>query len=291
VSNMRRDENYRESWWVQNNTNKTITIGDLLLLPALEPGKRVDLLRFYSREKVSHSKVLVKLVKCGIVSLNKKKIFDGDDHISISDIDKAITPAEENEIEEGTTTTAATTTTSPVLRAFCSEDAPEDNIINCYLDSYGSGIPVPVVCSIVGDNPSADEVLSLSTPRLERRDEISVVLIDGIYYCTTIFSLTTDITDSISPTSTTIYRAFCAEDAPAGNVILCYLDSYGSGSMVSVVCNIVGQINVLTDGGLNSSVPRLKNRDEIIVVLLDGVYYCTALFNLSMILDLSTLHR
>ena len=72
---IRTGENARESWWVTNNTNKTITIGDLLLLPVLKPGKKVDLLRFYTREKISHSVVLTQLVKSGKISLNKKKLF------------------------------------------------------------------------------------------------------------------------------------------------------------------------------------------------------------------------
>jgi len=99
---MRRGENKRESWWVRNNTNQTITIGDLLLFPALKPGKREDLLHYYSREKAGHSKILVKLVKAGIVSLNKDKIYTNNypGEITAADIDEAITPAEENEIDD-----------------------------------------------------------------------------------------------------------------------------------------------------------------------------------------------
>ncbi len=97
---MRRGDNKRESWWVKNKTKLTITIGDLLQVPAIKPGKRVDLLYYYSREKVSHSKVLVKLVKAGIVSLSKDKIFTNEfpGPISSSNIDEALTPAEENEV-------------------------------------------------------------------------------------------------------------------------------------------------------------------------------------------------
>ena len=94
--------------------------------------------------------------------------------------------------------------------------------------------------------------------------------------------------DNAAIFSTYVKRAFCAEDAPAGNVIQCYLDFYGNDNPVFVVCNIAGQINISIDGGLNSSVPRLKEKDEIIVVLIDGVYYCTALFNLSTIFNCAT---
>ena len=76
--NIRKGENTRESWWVRNLTNNTITIGDLLLVPAIKPGKRIDVLHHYSREKVGHSKVLVKLVKAGIVSFDKDKIYSNE---------------------------------------------------------------------------------------------------------------------------------------------------------------------------------------------------------------------
>jgi hypothetical protein len=100
---IRTGENARESWWVRNLTKKTIAIGDLLLVPAIKPGKQVDVLRFYSREKISHSKVLVKLVKAGIVSLDKEKDFTNDfpGMITSATIDEAITPAEENEVGGG----------------------------------------------------------------------------------------------------------------------------------------------------------------------------------------------
>ena len=99
---IRKDENYRESWYVKNLTKKNITIGDLPIVPAIKPGKRVDLLKFYPREKIGNSKVLVQLVKARIVSLNKKKIFSDNlpGPIPISSIDKAITSAEENEIDD-----------------------------------------------------------------------------------------------------------------------------------------------------------------------------------------------
>jgi len=100
---MRKGENKRESWWVTNNSTNTITIGDLLLVPAIKPGKKVDLLHHYSREKISHSTVLTSLVKAGIVSLNKDKIYTNDfpGEITAANVDEAITSAEENEITDG----------------------------------------------------------------------------------------------------------------------------------------------------------------------------------------------
>ncbi len=101
---VRKGENARESWWVKNLTNKTITIGDLTLLPAIKPGKSVDLLHHYTREKISHSIVLTALVKSGKLRLNKKKLVPNDlpSIIAVADIDEAITPAEENERGAGT---------------------------------------------------------------------------------------------------------------------------------------------------------------------------------------------
>lgn len=96
---IRTGENYRESWWVTNNTdNEIITIGDLLLAPVIKPNTRVDLLRYYSREKISQSAVLTSLVNAGLVSLNKKKIYADDDNVSIGEIEEAITPAQKDDI-------------------------------------------------------------------------------------------------------------------------------------------------------------------------------------------------
>jgi len=98
--NIRKDENYRESWYVKNLTKKNINIGDLPAIPTIKPGKRIDILKFYSKEKVGHSKVLIKLVKARIISFDKQKIFKNNfpGPISIANIDEAITSAEENEI-------------------------------------------------------------------------------------------------------------------------------------------------------------------------------------------------
>jgi hypothetical protein len=97
---VRTDENYRESWWIRNNTHNQINIGDLPLIPTIKPGKRVDALRHYSREKVSHSLVLVDLIKARVVTLNKKKIFANNNNIPVGQADTSVTPAEENEIDQ-----------------------------------------------------------------------------------------------------------------------------------------------------------------------------------------------
>jgi hypothetical protein len=97
---VRTAENFRESWFIKNISTNKITIGDLLLLPSMNPNETIDALQFYTREKVGHSIILTQLVKNGIVTFEKKKIFTNElpGPISADEIDEAITPAEENEL-------------------------------------------------------------------------------------------------------------------------------------------------------------------------------------------------
>ena len=103
MESIRTGENWRESWWVKNTTKKTITVGDLQLLPAIAPGKRVDVLHYYTRERISHATTLLALIKSGKLQLNKQKLdansFPG--VISPADAADAVTPAEENEVQLG----------------------------------------------------------------------------------------------------------------------------------------------------------------------------------------------
>lgn len=97
---VRTAENYRESWFIKNISTNKITIGDLLLLPAMQPNETLDALQYYTKEKVGHSIVLTQLVKNGIVTFEKKKIFTNayPGPITADEIDEAITSAEENEL-------------------------------------------------------------------------------------------------------------------------------------------------------------------------------------------------
>jgi hypothetical protein len=79
---IRRDENKRESWYATNLTNQ------------FNPGQRHDLLRFESREKVSHSTVLAQLVKAGKVKLTKDRLYKARKNVTSAIVDAAITPAE-----------------------------------------------------------------------------------------------------------------------------------------------------------------------------------------------------
>ena len=65
-------QNYRESWFATNTTQKVITISDLLTVPEFDPGATIDLLRYASREKVLNSKILELLIRKGWIRLVKK---------------------------------------------------------------------------------------------------------------------------------------------------------------------------------------------------------------------------
>jgi len=69
--NLQNDE--RESWWVTNNTNSTIIIGDLPSTPSIKSGKRLDLLVCCTKEEISKSKIICELVRGGRITLNKQK--------------------------------------------------------------------------------------------------------------------------------------------------------------------------------------------------------------------------
>ena len=95
-----RDKNYRESWLVKNKTKKVIAIGDLPLVPTINPGETVDLLKFCSREKISYSIQLTKLVKAGWLTFEKRVKHKANKKIAKNEIGLAITPAEEDELED-----------------------------------------------------------------------------------------------------------------------------------------------------------------------------------------------
>lgn len=106
MADIRKNENTRENWYITNNSTNNINIGDLPLIPTIKPSKSIDVLKYYTREKVGHSTVLVSLVKSGVLSLNKNKIYTNTlpGKITSETIDEAITPAEENELIDKITT-------------------------------------------------------------------------------------------------------------------------------------------------------------------------------------------
>lgn len=67
------EKSNKEMWFVKNITQENIAIGDLPLLPLVKPNKTVNLLRFYSREKVIDSNILMFLVQNNKVTIEKKE--------------------------------------------------------------------------------------------------------------------------------------------------------------------------------------------------------------------------
>lgn len=67
------EKSHREMWFAKNITKENITIGDLPLLPLIKPNKTVNLLRFYSRDKVADSNVLMFLVQNNKITVEKKE--------------------------------------------------------------------------------------------------------------------------------------------------------------------------------------------------------------------------
>ena len=65
------EKNNKEMWIARNISIGNITIGDLPLLPVIHHSKAVNLLRFYSREKIVDSQILTFLVQNNKVTIEK----------------------------------------------------------------------------------------------------------------------------------------------------------------------------------------------------------------------------
>jgi len=91
----RPNKNSREQWLATNKTKRELAISDVLSIPAIRPGKTLDLLRYATREQLSYSKILPLLVKKGMVSLVKKHTASGETEIvDSSSVDKALIPTQ-----------------------------------------------------------------------------------------------------------------------------------------------------------------------------------------------------
>lgn len=62
--------------------------------------------------------------------------------------------------------------------------------------------------------------------------------------------------------------AYCKTDAGAGSTIVCYLDTDGTGTEITVNCNISGGSN------LNAALRRLEDGDRMIVAKIGANWYC-----------------
>lgn len=126
----------REFWWAINNNNSIIGIGDLPKVPGIKPGKRVDLLRYYSKDKISDSNKLKDLMNANIVTL--KKVIDGETNItsnpeSVSSIEK------EEFIASSSSSKGTTVTTSDNLQT------EYNNLLTAYGTTSSSNRPYLVI--------------------------------------------------------------------------------------------------------------------------------------------------
>ena len=92
---VRRNENFRESWLVNNRTSNILSIGDLPSVPAIPAGKSVDLLTFYTKDKISQSANYKELVDAGWLRL-KKRVDDVEESIDDASAASAVLPADED---------------------------------------------------------------------------------------------------------------------------------------------------------------------------------------------------
>jgi hypothetical protein len=93
------DQSRREFWRITNITsNRKINIGDLPLLPTLEPNERCDLLRYYTKEDINQSENLPFLISKGWLRA-KKNLDNIDTSVSRRDPKPYLTTTETNEVE------------------------------------------------------------------------------------------------------------------------------------------------------------------------------------------------
>ena len=71
--------------------------------------------------------------------------------------------------------------------AYCKDDAGSGSTITCYLDVDSTGEEITVNCHICGGS-----ALNAAVPRLADGDEMLVSLMDGNWYCLTVFQTTED---------------------------------------------------------------------------------------------------
>jgi hypothetical protein len=84
-----------------------------------------------------------------------------------------------------------------IRKAFCLENAPTGSVIQWALDTP-SGIQINVRCQISGQNPSVEEDLNSSVPRLEDGDEIYVYYDGATWNCITLFQRSQDFDEDIT---------------------------------------------------------------------------------------------
>lgn len=81
----------------------------------------------------------------------------------------------------------------------------------------------------------------------------------------------------ISIASTALpHLAYCKANAGAATTIVCYLDTDGTGTEITVNCHIAG------GGNLDSAIPRLTDGLGIVVIYIGSSWYCATVFQASI---------
>ena len=88
----------KDQWIIKNNTDRCLSVGDLQKLPAIWPGKVIDLLNYYEQDAISNSASLKQMLNLGWLEVTKIKNGERDKFDNTNEPDEAVTTAEINEI-------------------------------------------------------------------------------------------------------------------------------------------------------------------------------------------------
>ena len=84
----------QDTWIIKNQTNRYLSVGDLQKLPALWPGKVVNVLNYYDQDTISNSAALKDMLNRGWLTITKTKNGTSTRYDNTNDSDEAITTAE-----------------------------------------------------------------------------------------------------------------------------------------------------------------------------------------------------
>lgn len=87
----------QDTWIVKNTTNRYLSVGDLPKLPALWPGKVINVLNYYDQDAVSNSAALKDMLNRGWLTITKTKNGSSVKYDNTSDSDEAVTTVERKE--------------------------------------------------------------------------------------------------------------------------------------------------------------------------------------------------
>lgn len=148
-----------EQWLVKNATGRAIAIGDLPLIPTIEPNQAEDLLRYYNSSEISQSGALRSLLKSGELVLHKKKSERQSSKIGKRVASSAVASAQEYESGNNTdlklyddlrtplSSVSITGVNPPIFARFINDgESPIGNAIKIYSgdSSYGQISNLPL---------------------------------------------------------------------------------------------------------------------------------------------------